>query len=113
MTTYHTNRLVDLPAGIEVAMRGNAVDGYDYEGIGASAGISAAALKSAIDAAPLMSVREGQDAAEMAFIRARFPAVLAKARAIMADPAGAPAFTAAESKVIQAVVVLDVAQRLR
>lgn len=78
-----------------------------------TANVAQNVLQAAVDAAPLTSVQTAQYASELAFIRARFPAVLAKARAIMADPANAPAFTAAEQKVISAVVVLDVAQRLR
>lgn len=53
------------------------------------------------------------DDTDVAFIKARFPIVLAKAKAILADPVDAPAFTTAESKVISAVVVLDIAKRFR
>ena len=53
------------------------------------------------------------DIAEIAFIKAQYPTVLAKARAILANPGTAPDFTVAERKVILAVVVIDVGQRFR
>lgn len=65
------------------------------------------------DEEPILSPEQVADADATAFIRARFPAVLAKAQAIMADPVNATDFTANERKVINAVVVLDVAKRFR
>jgi hypothetical protein len=68
-------------------------------------------LQAAIDAAPDPAVQEQVGAAERTFIKARLPGMLAKARAIMADPQNAPDFTAAEQKVIRALIVIDMAQR--
>jgi hypothetical protein len=62
---------------------------------------------------PPQTVAQTDDDSAEAFIRARFPAVLAKAKAIMADPAGAPDLTAMETKVLKALVVLDLAKRFR
>lgn len=56
---------------------------------------------------------DADDDAATAFIKARFPAAVAKAKAIMADPGNAPDFTAAETKVIKALCVLDLAKRYR
>lgn len=76
------------------------------------------ALQAALDAhhpnpaiVPPPTPAEQQATAEDGFIAARVPAVLAKARAIVADPTGAPDFTVAERKVLNAVLLLDLARR--
>lgn len=53
------------------------------------------------------------DDAGEAFIRAQLPARVTKAKAVIADPSGSPAWTAMETKVILALVVLDLTKRMR
>lgn len=62
---------------------------------------------------PPPSAQETEDASVSAFIAARLPTVLDKARAIMANPGSAPDFTATERKVMDAANILDLAQRRR
>lgn len=56
---------------------------------------------------------QGDDSSGEAFIRAQLPARVAKAKAVIADPSGSPAWTAMETKVILALVVLDITKRMR
>lgn len=53
------------------------------------------------------------DRTDLDRLRSRLPALTAKAKAILVDPAGATDWTAAERKVILAAVVVDLAQRHR
>lgn len=56
---------------------------------------------------------EAVDVADRGKIRAQLAARVAKARAILDDPAGAPDWTAVERKVILAATLLDLNQRHR
>lgn len=108
MSTYTTPRRIDLTAlPFEAVMRPHP-DGYEVE-----ADQPRATLQSAVDAAPDAAVREQADTADDTILRQQAASRLAKARAILADPAGSPDWTATERKVLLAALLLDLARRQR
>lgn len=66
----------------------------------------------AVTTSPAPSAEQIEDGNAESFIRDRIPGAVSKAKQIMAAPgAGTPTWTAAETRVILAALVLDLAAR--